>query len=101
MVRIRDRKHLDWLKTLPCIKCNALPCDPAHIPKEMQGTLADKVDDNQAVPLCRPDHDRQHRIGHLRFWLGEREKVLTLASALHVISGDNERAIQLIHRFQK
>lgn len=77
-----------------------MPCDPAHIPHERYGTMADKANDNQAVPLCRKDHDKQHRIGHPAFWGNRRQKAIDLASGLHVITGNDEMALKMIYRFQ-
>lgn len=99
--RIRNRKHLNWLKTLPCMDCFCLGCDPAHVPEKMWGSMALKTGDNNAVPLCRFHHAEQHRIGHKRFWGDKRERVTRLANDLYAITGQNEPAIRILIGFSK
>jgi hypothetical protein len=71
--RLRDRAHLDWIKTLPCLACGCRPpCDPAHLRFNEghpihKGAMGSRPPDDLAVPLCRADHDREED-GKLTFW---------------------------------
>lgn len=98
--RTRSRKHLDWLKTLPCLICGSSPCDPAHVPKEQRGSMGMKVSDDQTVPLCRNCHSYQHNVGHKSFWGPNRDGVLEVANGLFVATGSDKMAIRIIDRFR-
>lgn len=63
---------MKWLRDLRCYKCWASPCDGAHIRKYTDGGTATKPSDKYALPLCRPCHSLQHRIGELTFYGGEK-----------------------------
>lgn len=96
----RNRKHLDFLKMLPCVNCGAGPCDPAHIRFASNAGLGRKPNDDRALSLCRPCHTEQHTIGENRFW-GERiGKAIELANALAVKTSDTDYANMLILRFR-
>lgn len=61
-----DPKHLDFLKTLPCVICLRTSwIDPSHTPGERG--ISQKTDDHRAIPFCRAHHEEQHRIGWKRF----------------------------------
>ena len=75
----RNEDYRLWLADRRCVACiQALKrigtngstfyarqaCDPAHGP--VNGT-ASKGADRECIPLCRPHHDEQHRIGWLKF----------------------------------
>lgn len=98
--RIRNRKHLDWLKTLPCTACGRGPCDPAHIRIGGNGGTSLKPGDDNAVPLCRDCHTKQHG-GERSFWRDKLDRARDLANGLYVITGQDEMAIPMIYRFQK
>lgn len=54
----RDKKYLAWVKTLPCIECQAPgPSEPHHT--ETGGTGI-KGSDYSAVPLCNKHHQEWH-----------------------------------------
>jgi hypothetical protein len=65
---LRDRKHLDSLRDIPCLLCNSLPSEPAHIRFGGDGGIGQKPGDDAAIPLCHRHHDMQHRIGEAKFW---------------------------------
>lgn len=98
---IRSRKHLDFVKTLSCVKCGASPCDPEHlrkrIPLRKKGGTGLKPCDTCVVPLCREHHQLQHQVGFDTFW-GKAEPY-DLASLLWLYTGDREKCIDAIIRF--
>lgn len=66
--RIRDDEHLERIRNMDCIACDAPPkSDPAHI-REGCYSIGMKPGDDLTVPLCRGCHDRQHRYGEKNFW---------------------------------
>lgn len=99
---IRDREHLDWIKTLPCLVSGFSPCDPHHIKR---GWLMGGVtpSDNRAIPLTRVNHSLLHNEGELRFLykLGGWGKCLVIGKQLHEVTLDTDKAMELIRRFKR
>ena len=48
----------DWVRSLPCLVCGAVPSDPAHVRSRGAGGTAADI-----VPLCRAHHSEQHAVG--------------------------------------
>ena len=79
-VRVRSRKHLQWLKTLKCLvdDCDGWPIDPHHVGDTATSGMALKCDDYLTVPLCHEHHSEGHATGWQTF---EAEYDLDLRSA--------------------
>jgi hypothetical protein len=100
-VKIRDRKHLDFVKTLPC--CVTLiegETEPAHIRLGTDGGTGLKPSDNCVVPLHFSEHRRQHE-GERTYWGDRLEAAKELANAIFYHTGRHDECLKLIHRFQK
>jgi hypothetical protein len=67
-VRERDRGHLRFVASQPCLICGRTPSDPHHIKFAEQGAMARKVSDKFTVPICRLHHRELHRRGNERVW---------------------------------
>lgn len=75
--RVEDPAYLAYVRTLPCLVCGRPgPSDPAHIRaaaplygKRYTGK-GEKPDDKWVLPLCRREHDAQHRESELGWWAG-------------------------------
>jgi len=67
-LRLRDRDHLKFVGTQPCLACGRSPSDAHHLKFAQQRALARKVSDEFAVPLCRLHHRALHRNGDERTW---------------------------------
>lgn len=99
---MRDRKHLDWIGTLPCLSCGRRPpCQAAHIRIETDGATARKPSDHYAIPLCDKCHlGEQHWRGERTFWATLMEKGISdpwsIAQRLYAVSGDTERGFVAI-----
>ena len=72
--RIRDEKHLNYVRSLPCCICGRNDVDAAHIRtaslehgKRGLG-LQEKASDCWTVPLCRFHHAEQHSMNEMGFW---------------------------------
>jgi hypothetical protein len=66
--RIRDKDHLRFVSTLPCVICGRLPADAHHLRFAQSQALSRKVSDEFSVPLCRGHHREVHRCGDETAW---------------------------------
>jgi len=55
-IRIRDKAHLEFVASRPCLVCGRQPCDPHHLRFVQPRALGRKVSDEFTVPLCRIHH---------------------------------------------
>ena len=67
-VRMRDRNHLRFVSTQPCLACGRSPSDAHHLRFAEQRALGRKVSDEFTVPLCRLHHRELHQRGDERKW---------------------------------
>lgn len=65
---VRDKTHLRFVATLPCLVCRREPCDAHHVKLAQPRMLGRKVSDEFTVPLCRDHHRELHRHGSERAW---------------------------------
>ena len=97
-------KHRQWVKTLPCVACGGMPCDPAHVRMSRAdlgkfNTGGRKPDDKYIVPLCRRCHDRQHdKEAERPFWARLGIDPVDVSLRLWAITGDTEQALRAIER---
>ncbi len=66
--RYRDKTHLKFVASRPCLVCGRQPCDPHHLRFAQLPTLGRKVSDEFTVPLCRLHHRELHRTGNEAQW---------------------------------
>jgi hypothetical protein len=66
--RIRDRDHVRYVATQPCLVCGRSPADPHHLRFAQSRALGRKVSDEFTVPLCRGHHRELHRCGDETAW---------------------------------
>src|SRR6516225_1409413 len=67
-VRERDRDHLRFVATQPCLVCGRTPSDAHHLKFAEQGGIGRKVSDRFTIPICRLHHRELHRRGNERSW---------------------------------
>ena len=67
-LRRRDREHLKFVGTQPCVVCGRQPSDAHHLKFAQQPAMGRKVSDEYAVSLCRHHHRELHRRGDERIW---------------------------------
>jgi hypothetical protein len=67
-VRHRNKAHLVFVATQPCLICQRTPCDAHHLKFAQPKALGRKVSDEFTVPLCRPHHHELHRGGNEKAW---------------------------------
>ena len=64
----RERDHLKFVTSQPCLVCGRTPSDAHHIKFAEQRAMGRKVSDRFAVPICRLHHRELHRRGNERVW---------------------------------
>ena len=67
-IRERDREHLKFVASQPCLVCGRTPSDAHHIKFAEQRAMGRKVGDRFTVPICRLHHRELHRRGNERAW---------------------------------
>jgi len=82
-VRHRNKEHLRFVRTQPCLICAKQPSDPHHLPFAQPRALGRKVSDQYTVPLCRAHHREAHRAAkELGWWQSVGIAPLAVAEAL-------------------
>ena len=66
--RLRDKAHLKFVASQPCLICGRQPCDPHHLRFAQPRALGLKVSDEFTVPLCRGHHQQLHQAGNEVTW---------------------------------
>ena len=66
--RERDRNHLRFVASQPCLVCGRGPSDAHHIKFAEQRAMGRKVSDKFTVPICRLHHRELHRRGDEHAW---------------------------------
>jgi len=66
--RYRDRTHLEFVASQPCLLCGRQPSDPHHLRFMQPRAMGRRVSDEFAVPLCRTHHRAVHRQGDELAW---------------------------------
>lgn len=69
-LRRRNKHHLAFVASQPCLVCKRTPCDAHHLKFAQPRALGRKVSDEFTVPLCREHHTDLHRHGNERAWWG-------------------------------
>jgi hypothetical protein len=70
--RIRDKDHLRFVASQPCLICGRRPADAHHLRFAQSRALSRKVSDEFIVPLCRGHHREVHRGGDETAWWRDR-----------------------------
>lgn len=66
--RIRDKAHLAFVASQPCLVCGRRPAHAHHIRFAQPRGLGLKVSDEFTVPLCNGHHHSLHQTGDERAW---------------------------------
>jgi len=81
--RLRDKPHLKFVASQPCLVCGRQPSDPHHLRFAQPRALGMKVSDEFTVPLCRGHHRQLHQAGNeLAWWEGLKISALAVARRL-------------------
>ena len=66
--RIRDKDHLRYVASQPCMVCNRILAEAHHVRFAQPKAFGNKVSDEFTVPLCRDHHRELHNRGNERAW---------------------------------
>jgi len=66
--RYRNKDHLRFVATQPCLICARKPSDPHHLRFMQPRALGRKVSDEFTVPLCRVHHRAVHHSADEGVW---------------------------------
>jgi hypothetical protein len=66
--RLRDKAHLKFVASQPCLICGRQPSDPHHLRFAQPRAIGLKVSDEFTVPLCRGHHRQVHQAGNEVAW---------------------------------
>jgi DNA recombination protein Rad52 len=78
--RVRDKEHLRFVASLPCLVCGRAPGQPHHIRFAQPRAMGNKPGDQWVVPLCSTHHRALHDAGNERVWW-QNAKIDPLAEA--------------------
>jgi len=78
--RVRDRAHLQFVSSLPCVICGRMPSQAHHLRFAQPRAMGSKVSDEWTVPLCAVHHRSLHDAGAEEKWWQEHN-VNALAEA--------------------
>jgi DNA recombination protein Rad52 len=78
--RLRDKAHLKFVASQPCLICGRQPSDPHHLRFAQPRGIGLKVSDEFTVPLCRGHHRQLHQAGNEVTWW-ENLQIDALAAA--------------------
>ena len=101
--RVKNDKHLDFIRSLPCLVCGEPnKTEAAHIRMaapslgKRETGKSEKPNDEFTVPMCNSCHRWQHGMGEWDFWKIHCRAVIGVALALWAATGDYERGCQII-----
>lgn len=81
--RHRDKAHLRFVGSHPCLVCGRQPSDAHHLRFAQPRALGMKVSDEFTVPLCREHHRQLHHAGNeLAWWHNLSIKPMPIAQEL-------------------
>ena len=69
--RIRDKEHLKFVASQPCLVCERLPAQAHHLRFAQPRAIGRKVSDEWTVPLCATHHRALHEVGDEKIWWKE------------------------------
>jgi ERF superfamily len=78
--RLRDKAHLKFVASQPCLICGRSPADAHHLRFTQPRAMGLKVSDEFTVPLCRIHHRDVHSFGDEVGWW-ERRAIDPLATS--------------------
>ena len=81
--RVRNREHLRYVATQPCLVCSRAPSQAHHLRFAQPRAMGRKVSDEFTVPLCATHHNELHMRGNeLEWWKGKQIEPLSIADEL-------------------
>jgi len=102
--RLRDRDHVKFVATHPCLICGRQPSDAHHLRFTQSRAFGRKVSDEFTVPLCRGHHREVHQFGdEAAWWRGAGIDPILAARELwletHPLLTDQDKMGGIRHRY--
>lgn len=102
--RREDKKHLDFIRQLPCLLCgNNIQTEAAHVRMrdpsiaKPEAPYSAKPHDMFTVPLCNAHHREQHDFGNEReWWKSQGIDPVKVSLALYAESGNYEIGLRIV-----
>jgi hypothetical protein len=93
--RRRDKEHLRFVASQPCLVCGRHPCDPHHLRFAPPMAIGMKVSDEFTIPLCRGHHRQLHQAGNeIAWWKTLNIDALPVARHLWEQTHPNEEQVE-------
>ena len=89
---LRDKAHLRFVASRPCLICERVPADAHHVRFAQPQALGRKVSDEFTVPLCRVHHRDNHRFGDERAWWA-RASIDPIAISQHLWAKSHDQDV--------
>ena len=70
--RVRDKEHLRYVASQPCLVCGRSPGHAHHVRFAQPRAIGRRVSDEWVVPLCATHHRSLHNAGNEETWWKER-----------------------------
>jgi DNA recombination protein Rad52 len=70
--RIRDKEHLRYVASQPCIICGRTPSHAHHLRFAQPQALGRKVSDEWTIPICASHHQSLHSVGDEERWWSKK-----------------------------
>ena len=81
--RLRNREHLRFVASQPCLVCGRAPSQAHHLRFAQPRAMGRKVSDEFTVPLCATHHHELHMRGNeLDWWKDKQIEPLSIAEEL-------------------
>ncbi len=90
-VRRKDKDHLKYLRTQPCLICGRSPSQAHHLRHAQPRAMGLKSGDEWAVPLCAIHHRALHEAGNEAGWW-QGHKIEPIGEAQRLWTAPQERA---------
>lgn len=100
--RIKDERHLAFIRSLPSALSGVYGCEACHIRygdpmyRKKHTGKGQKPDDCWTVPLSPDEHREQHAGNERTFWQRYGIDPLAIAQQLYAVTGDTEAAVKTI-----
>jgi hypothetical protein len=83
--RRRDKAHLRFVASQPCLLCGRVPSDAHHLRFAQRKGLGIKVSDEFTVPLCRTHHRQLHQTGNEMQWWSQIDNKIDPLKIAHAL----------------
>ena len=91
--RIRDKAHLAFVASQPCLVCGRRPAQAHHLRFAQPRAMGLKVSDEFTVPMCNGHHDSLHRTGDERAWWARNGILDPLKIAARLWAASRQRSV--------